>query len=172
MALRRVICAAVAAFAFAGTTAAAQPLLPGSTAPADVVRSLAGTQPANIGAASVRPVSPGNNAPRASGNAGALASAKPQSMPAGGETTLVVRASDNLVGLSTNDLVVIYPDTDAVIHAVAGNAVSTRAYPAMEMVVVHAGSFDQLVPLKDTLSTKFPAAKFDLPVTYFPSRGM
>jgi hypothetical protein len=164
MASSRIICAVVTAFTMgAGAGAAAQSLVPGSKAPAEVVQQLKDVPSVNIGKASVRPVVPQPDA--ATPPEAALKSGR--SVPAAGGTTFVVRSSDNLVGVSTNDLVVIYRDTAAISQAVAGKDVSAQAYPDMGLVVLHVGSFDQLAPLKTALSAKFPAAKFDLPVRYF-----
>jgi hypothetical protein len=161
MASSRIICAALAASFAMG--AQAQSLEPGTTAPASVVQQLKGVQSVNIGMASVRPVSPGG------GSSGLQASANraTASVPTGNETTTVVRSTDNLVGVSSNDLVVMYGDTGAVTQAVAGKGVTAKAFPAMGMVVVHVSSFDEIGPLQSALSAKFPTAKFDLPVKYF-----
>ncbi|WP_118180893.1 hypothetical protein [Paraburkholderia phosphatilytica] len=79
---------------------------------------------------------------------------------------MVVRSSDNVVGISTNDLVVIHPDTAAVRQVAAGLAKSVSAYPEMGVTVIHAGGLDQLASIKATLATTFPTVKFDLPVRY------
>jgi hypothetical protein len=143
----------------ASACATAQTLTPGRPAPADTVQTLRSEPSVTIGTASVRPVD--------TGHAAGTASAKAQSLPVGNETTTVVRASDNLVGVSSNDLVVIYPDTVAVSRALSGKPVSVKTWPSAGIVVVHVGSFDQLLPLKTALSATFPTAKFDLPVKYF-----
>nr|WP_244109003.1 hypothetical protein [Burkholderia anthina] len=167
MMARRIVCATASAFAMTATAGAAEPLVPGSTAPAELVQKLRHVQSVSIGVVSVRPVADGTHPAASAGNSGASASMRAQSMPTGSETTTVVRSSDNLVGVSTNDLVVIHPDTSAVSQSLRGQPVSVRAWPDMGIVVVHAGSFDQLAPLKAMLSTKFPTARFDLPVKYF-----
>jgi hypothetical protein len=38
------------------------------------------------------------------------------------------------------------------------------------MVVLHVAEFDQLGPLHEAMARQFPAARFDLPVTYFPRK--
>jgi len=146
------------------TVARAEVIKPGQPAPPAVVRQLQGTAPVAIGTAVVRPVA--SSTPTADASTGAA----PLSPQAASDTTLVVRASDNLVGVSTNDLVVIYPDTAAVSQAVAGKAAGTKAYPEMGMVVIHTTRFDQLHPLQQDLAKAFPTAKFDLPVRYFELR--
>ncbi|RWA51209.1 hypothetical protein AU476_24395 [Cupriavidus sp. UYMSc13B] len=87
-----------------------------------------------------------------------------------GNTTYVARTQDNLVGISNNDLVVIYSDTAAIVAAAGSAAFSAKPYPDMGFVVLHIANFDQLVSLHQSLAGRFPTAKFDLPVTYFPIR--
>jgi hypothetical protein len=147
----------------------AQAISPGKIAPPDVVQQLQGTPVVVVGNTAVRPLTSNQIAPPAS-SAPEVPSAKASDTPAG-RSTLVVRASDNLVGLSTNDLVVIYPDTAAIVAAAGGEHDSAKAYPEMGIVVIHVPSFDRLLPLQQTLAARFPAAKFDLPVTYFPLRS-
>ncbi|NLP61787.1 hypothetical protein [Paraburkholderia sacchari] len=165
----QIVCAAVAAIAVTASAGAAESLVQGSTAPADVVQQLKGVKPVTVGAVSVRPVSQGSGSAQSTGSAAASGNmkAQAQSMPTGGETTTVVRASDNLVGVSANDLVVVYRDTAAVSQALSGKPVTVKAWPSMGLVIVHASTFDQLAPLQAALSEKFPTAKFDLPVKYF-----
>lgn len=86
-------------------------------------------------------------------------------------STLVIRTSDLFVGLSTNDLVVIYPDTAAVSAAASGMAQQVQAFPQMGLTVLHVSTFSSLLPLYQTLSTKFPSARFDLPVSYARQRA-
>jgi hypothetical protein len=85
-------------------------------------------------------------------------------------STLVIRSSDWFAGLSTNDLVVIYPDTGAVSGAAGGLAQQIQTFPQMGMTVLHVSTFSSLLPLYQTLSTKFPSARFDLPVSYVKQR--
>lgn len=117
--------------------------------------------PVAIGTTVVRPL-PGNAR-------SAAQAASATAVPVSG-TTLVARASDNLVGVSTNDLVVIYPDTTAIMQAAASRAVSSKGYPNMGLTVIHVASFDRLLPLQQALASQFPAAKFDLPIRYFEVR--
>ncbi|MCC8402404.1 hypothetical protein LJ655_10950 [Paraburkholderia sp. MMS20-SJTN17] len=86
-------------------------------------------------------------------------------------STLVIRASDWFVGLSTNDLVVIYPDTGAVSAAAAGLAQQIQAFPTMNLTVLHVSTFSDLLPLYQALSTRLPSARFDLPVSYVKQRA-
>jgi hypothetical protein len=135
-----------------------QDIKPGRPAPAEVVQSLKATAPVTIGSASVRPLvtpasDPGMRLPQ-----GAIAAPG---------TTFVVRVSDNLVGVSTNDLVVVYPDTGAVIQSVSGKGFTTKAYPDLGLVVIHAANFDDIEPLQQGIAKTLPNAKFDLPVRYF-----
>jgi hypothetical protein len=85
-------------------------------------------------------------------------------------STLVIRSSDWFAGLSTNDLVVIYPDTGAVSAAASGLAQQIRTFPQMGITVLHVNAFASLLPLYRTLSVKFPSARFDLPVSYTKQR--
>jgi len=87
------------------------------------------------------------------------------------DSTLVIRSTDRFVGLSTNDLVVIYPDTAAVGAAASGIAQRVQAFPQMGVTVLHVSSFSSLQPLYQTIAAKFPAATFDLPVSYAKQRA-
>ncbi|MGT0250577.1 hypothetical protein [Burkholderia pyrrocinia] len=131
----------------------------GIVAPAEVVKQLQAVPSVSIGGTSVRPVPP--SAVRA-----ALSERAGGSAQSGRDSTFVVRDGDNLVGVSTNDLIVVYADTAAVYHAVVGQVKSVDVYPQIDTVIVHVGSFDQLSPIKTTLARKFPMAKFSLPVRY------
>ncbi len=149
---------AIAAFALAlAASAVADTIQPGQTAPASVVKQIQANEPVTIGSVSVRPIPPAVHGLRSA-------------TPAG--TTLVARTTDNLVGTSTNDLVVIYNDVEAVrtrVAAISGG-ITMKAYPEMGMVIVHAPRFEQLPPIKQQLAQAFPAAKFDLPVRYFDNK--
>jgi hypothetical protein len=126
----------------------------GKVAPSSVVEQIRASKPVTIGSVSVRPIPAQANGTRSTEPSG---------------TTLVARASDNLVGTSTNDLVVIYKDTSAVSARVAamGGGLRIKTYPDMGMVIVHAPRFDQLQPIQQQLQQALPDAKFDLPVRYF-----
>ncbi|HEY3598361.1 MAG TPA: hypothetical protein VGL08_12725 [Paraburkholderia sp.] len=147
----------LAAFGLSTTSAAADTIQPGQTAPASVVKQIEASEPVTIGSVSVRPIPPAANGVRSA-------------TPAG--TTLVARATDNLVGTSTNDLVVICSDVGVVQTRVAaiGGGITMRVYPEMGMVIVHAPRFEQLLPIKQQLAQALPAAKFDLPVRYFDKK--
>lgn len=129
----------------------------GTTAPASVVKQISANAAVTIGSVSVRPI------PRS------IEGVRSTTPPG---TTLVARATDNLVGTSTNDLVVIYGDVDAITGRAAtmGGGVSTRAYPTMGMTVVHVASFDQLQSVQRQIAQAFPTATFDLPVRYFDTK--
>ncbi|SIT36320.1 conserved exported hypothetical protein [Paraburkholderia ribeironis] len=128
----------------------------GVRASAAQVQPLSRTAPVTIGSTSVWPMP----------NAAALdqdGNVQPNS-------TLVIRSSDWFAGLSTNDLVVIYPDTGAISAAAGGLAQQIQAFPQMGITVLHVNTFSSLPPLYQTLSTKFPSARFDLPVSYVKQR--
>ncbi|GMG90537.1 hypothetical protein Cmtc_17570 [Cupriavidus sp. TKC] len=147
------------------TAAASQPsqtVQQGKVAPSSVTAQLQGTPAVVIGSTSVQPV---RQPASASVTNGLL---RPLSADPHGNTTYVVRTGDNLVGISTNDLVVIYPDTSAIVAAAGGATTSAKPYPDLGMVVLHVGNFDQIEPLHRAIAERFPTAKFDLPVTYFP----
>ncbi|HTH58923.1 MAG TPA: hypothetical protein VL689_02060 [Paraburkholderia sp.] len=129
----------------------------GIQASATQVQALSRTAPVSIGSTSVWPM-PDASPLDEDGNV------QPNS-------TLVIRSSDRFVGLSTNDLVVIYPDTAAVSAAAGGLAQQVQAFPQMGVTVLHASSFSGLQPLYQTISAKFPAATFDLPVSYAKQRA-
>jgi hypothetical protein len=162
---QRLLLAALLCFATMG--AHAEVLEPGRPAPAAVVQGLQAIAPVTVGAVAVRPVT---SPVSAAGQGAVNGNLSPQAAPASSGTTLVVRASDNLVGTSTNDLVVMYADTDAVLRAVVSKAASVKAYADLGMVVVHVSSFDQIPKLQQDLAQAFPTAKFDLPVRYFPNQ--
>ena len=128
----------------------------GDQAPAALVQQLSRSAPLTIGSTSVWPVP--NAVPLdEDGNV------QPNS-------TLVVRSSDQWIGLSRNDLVVIYPDTAAVSAAAGGLAQQIQAFPQMGMTVLHVSAFSGLLPLYQALSAKFPAARFDVPVRFVKIR--
>jgi hypothetical protein len=133
-------------------------LAPGRTAPVDIVRRIEPDAPVQIGAASVRPL------PDAEGQPRALS-------PAAARSTLVVRSTDNLIGVSSNELVVIDKNPAAVQRKVAELAADAtiKAYADNGIVVVRLNRFADLLPLKQRLAKAFPAARFDLPVRYFES---
>jgi hypothetical protein len=147
--------------------AAAQPVQPGKVAPPEVAAQLQDAPALVVGAVSVRPVRQG---PAARASDPGAATLRPLSADTQGNTTYVARTRDNMVGISTNDLVVLYADTARVVAAAAGAVVSARAYPESGMVVLHVAEFDQLGPLHEAMARQFPAARFDLPVTYFPRK--
>lgn len=129
----------------------------GVQASATQVQPISRSAPLKIGRTSVWPVP--NAAPLdADGNA------QPNS-------TLVVRTSDRFVGLSTNDLLVIYPDTAAVGAAAGALAQQVQAFPQQGVTVLHVNAFSDLLPLYQALSTKFPSARFDVPVSYAKQRA-
>jgi hypothetical protein len=128
----------------------------GVQAPAAQVQSLSRSAPLQIGNTSVFPVP--NAAPLDEDGI-----VQPNS-------TLVVRSSDNVVGLSTNELVVMYPDTNAVGAAASGLAQQVQAFPARGITVMRVSAFSDLLPLYQALLAKFPAATFDLPVMYSKNR--
>ncbi|MCP3713180.1 hypothetical protein M3I54_41005 [Paraburkholderia sp. CNPSo 3274] len=129
----------------------------GMQASAAQVQSLARTPPVVIGTRSVWPIP--------------SAPALDEDGKVRQNATLVIRSSDRLVGLSSNDLVVIYADTAAVSAAASGLVQQVSAFPRMGMTVLHVSTFGQLQPLYQTLVAKFPAAHFDLPVRYAMQRA-
>jgi hypothetical protein len=134
--------------------AATPALVPGRIAPADVVQQIQNDAPVRIGSASVRPV-PENVSHTLSTDST--------------QRTLVVRSTDNLVGSSENELVVIEKDTAAVQRKVLELATdaSVTAYADHGLVIVQLKRFADLPTLRKQLAEAFPAARFDLPVRYF-----
>ncbi|MBV8271233.1 MAG: hypothetical protein JO067_03075 [Cupriavidus sp.] len=153
----------LAGFSMAGW-AQAQSIEVGKAAPPSVTAQLKGTPAVVIGSVSVKPL---RQAPSSSGSNGVL---RPLAADPPGNTTYVVRTQDNLVGISTNDLVVMHPDTAAIVAAAGASVASAKPYPDLGLVVLHVASFDLLAPLHRAIADRFPKAKFDLPVTYFPVR--
>jgi hypothetical protein len=153
----------LAGFSMAGW-AQAQSIELGKAAPPSVAAQLKGTPAVVIGSVSVKPL---RQAPSTSSND---AMRHPLEAAPQGNTTYVVRTRDNLVGISTNDLVVKHPDAAAVVAAAGASVASAKPYPDLGLVILHVASFDQLVPLHRVIADRFPTAKFDLPVTYFPVR--
>lgn len=131
-----------------------QALSPGQIAPPDVVQQIQNEAPVRIGSTSVRP----------------LPERGLRALSAGAsQSTLVARSTDNLIGVSANELVVIEKDTNAVQLKVAEltkDAV-VKAYADGAIVVVRVKRFSDLQPLQQGLAKAFPGARFDLPVEYF-----
>ena len=146
-------------------TGPAHALQQGQPAPAAVVEQLKDTPITHIGTQSVRavPAAP----PAASGDKRAQAAVAPQG------STLVVRESDNLVGISSHELVIVTPELDAVAAKVASlqlPGASTKSYPQLQLLIVKTARFEQLQTVRDQVAAAFPQAQFDLPVTYFPRK--
>ena len=47
---------------------------------------------------------------------------------------------------------------------------TTHPYPKLQLLVVKTARFEQLETVRDQIAAAFPAAKFDLPVVYFPKK--
>ncbi|WP_081087127.1 hypothetical protein [Burkholderia pseudomultivorans] len=156
---------AAAAFAItsSGAAMAGGTVIQGTIAPEEVLKQLRATPAVTIGGTAVRPVPSGAIRAASSEGAGNV-------VQSGRDNTFVIRDSDNLVGISTNDLIVVYPDTAAVNQAVAGQVKSVKIFPQIDTVIVHVASFDQLVSVQAALARKFPTAKFNLPVRYSETR--
>ncbi len=130
---------------------------------AAVVEQIKEVPATRIGSQTVRAVPPG----------GAGRQAGERRAPAQEGRTLVVRDSDNLVGVSANELVIIGADLDAVAAKVASLQLAgaqTHAYPKLKLLVVKTARFEQLETVRDQVAAAFPEAKFNLPVTYFPRK--
>jgi hypothetical protein len=153
----------IAGFAIA-ECATAQSIQQGKIAPDSMAAQLQGTAAVVIGSVSVKPL---RQAPSSSASAG-NGTLRPLAADALGNTTYVARTRDNLVGISTNDLVVMHPDTAAIVAVANGVTVSAKPYPEIGLVVLHVANFDQIAPLHRAIAERFPTAKFDLPVTYYP----
>ena len=147
------------------STGPAYALQQGQRAPAAVVEQLQNTPLTQIGSQSVRVVPPTAALGATAKNAGATLAAHGKS--------LVVRERDHLVGISSHELVVITPELDAVAATVAGMhlpGATTHPYPKLQLLVVKTARFEQLETVRDQIAAAFPAAKFDLPVVYFPKK--
>ena len=157
--MKRAFCTIALLLAAGG--ALAQTLQQGQPAPATVVEQLKDVPPTRIGQQTVRAVPP------------AALSGQQAKAAAENRRTLVVRDSDNLVGVSANELVIIGADLDAVAAKVAGLQLAgaqTHAYPKLKLLVVKTARFEQLETVRDQVAAAFPEAKFNLPVTYFPRK--
>jgi hypothetical protein len=148
-----VIVTAIAASAFCAD-ALADTVQPGMVAPPAIVKQMSASAPVQIGSVSVRPIPASAQGTRSTGSS---------------QSTLVARSTDNLVGTSTNDLVVIYSNVEQIkSRAMAlGGGISVKTYPDMGLTIVHAVSFDQLESAHQAIGQSYPSAKFDLPVRYF-----
>jgi|GEM_PF-2234540 len=154
--MKRTFCALALLLAAGG--ALAQTLQQGQPAPAALVEQMKNVAPTRIGEQAVRVVPP------------ALLSGEPAKAAARGRT-LVLRASDNLVGISGNELIVLDDDLEGIATAVAAlqlPGAQIHSYPTLHLVLVKTTRFEQLSIVRDRLTTQFPDAKFNLPVTYFP----
>ena len=86
----------------------------------------------------------------------------------------MVREPDNLVGISANELVIVSPALDAIAAKVASlqlPGARTHAYPKLQLLIVKTARFEQLETVRGEVAAAFPAARFDLPVTYFPQQA-
>lgn len=158
--MKSTLCALALLLAAGG--ALAQTLQQGQPAPAAVVEQLKDVAPTRIGQQAVRAVPP------AALNGAQVKSAAER------RQTLVVRDSDNLVGISANELIVTSTDLDTVAAKIASLQLAgaqTRAYPKLKLLVVKTARFEQLETVRDQLAAAFPKAKFSLPVTYFPRKA-
>jgi hypothetical protein len=147
----------------AASAALAQAIQQGQPAPAAVVEQIKEVPATRIGTQAVRAVPPAALAGRQANGAAMAQEGR----------TLVVRDSDNLVGISANELVIISADLDAVAAKVASLQLAgaqTHAYPHLKLLVVKTARFEQLETVRDRVATAFPEAKFNLPVTYFPRK--
>lgn len=146
----------------------------GHVVPAAVAEQLKQVPIIRIGSQKVRPLPPAARIGKRSSN---TANSTHDNSAAESETatghTLVARASDNLVGVSTNELVIIGSNLDAIAAKVATlhlTGIQIQAYPKLKLLVVKTAQFDQLETVHNSVAAAFPDAKFDLPVTYFPRR--
>jgi len=154
--MQRTFCALVLLLAAGG--ALAQTLQQGQPAPAALVEQMKTVAPTRIGEQAVRAVPP------------TLLSGEQAKVARQGRT-LVLRASDNLVGISGNELIVLDDNLEGIAAAVTALRLAgaqIHSYPALHLVLVKTARFDQLTTVRDRLAAKFPDAKFDLPVSYFP----
>ena len=145
-----------------GSSACAQTLQQGQPAPAAVVEQLKNAPLTTVGKQSVRAV-PQGAVLRTRGAATASADA----------TTVVVRESDNLVGISAHELVIVGTDLAAMSAKVASlqlAGASIHSYPHLGLLVVKTARFEQIDSVRSQVAAAFPNAKFDLPVTYFPRK--
>ena len=144
--------------------ASAQTLQQGRPAPPAVVEQIKDAPPTRIGSQSVRALPPPVVMAGRQANGAA---------PAQEGRTLVARESDNLVGVSNNELVIINPDLDAVAAKVASlqlPGAQIHSYPRLQLLVVKTARFEQLETVRNQVAAAFPHARFDLPVTYFPRK--
>ena len=153
------------ALLLASGIAMAQAIQPGRPAPPAVVEQIKDEPLIRIGSQSVRALPPAAQSGKHANGA----------QPATGEgRTLVVRASDNLVGVSANELVIVSPDLDAVAAKVASlqlPGAQTNTYQKLQLLVVKTARFEQLETVRSQVAATFPEARFDLPVIYFPQQA-
>ncbi|MFM0337642.1 hypothetical protein [Paraburkholderia fungorum] len=131
-----------------------QALKPGQIAPADIVEQVQNQNPVKIGSVSVRTLPPSSTRAQSGGSE---------------QSTLVLRSTDNLIGVSANELVVIYKEPKAVQLKVGEwlKDATVKTYEDHGLVVIRLKRFADIQPLQLRLAELFPGARFDLPVTYF-----
>lgn len=143
--------------------ALAQTAVQGKPAPANVVNAAQGTASVRIGAQALRAV-PEQALPKEAltRKAGAVST-----------QTFVMRESDNLVGVSLNDLMVVGPDLErmaASVKALGLPGIEINIYPDIGLLLVRTQKFEQLQLVHDRLAGEFAQARFDVPVNYFPRK--
>ena len=147
-----------------GTSACAQTLQQGRPAPAAVVEQLKNAPLTTVGKQSVRAV-PQQAAVRTRDAAADSAA-----------TTLVVRESDHLVGISAHELVIVgvaaadLPAISAKVASLQLAGASIKSYPHLGLLVVKTARFEHIDSVRSQVAAAFPNAQFDLPVTYFPRK--
>lgn len=88
--------------------------------------------------------------------------------------TWVMRESDHLVGVSSNDLMVVGPELDrmaASVRALGLPQMQVDVYPKINLLLVKTRRFEQLQQVHDRLAAEFAQARFEVPVSYFPRKA-
>ncbi len=130
--------------------AEAQIIQQGRPAPPAVVEQIKDVPLTRIGSQSVRALPPATLAGKHANGASAAATEG---------RTLVARESDNLVGVSNNELVIIEANLDAVAAKVASLQLAgaqTHPYPRLQLLVVKTARFEQLETVSQPGRRRFP----------------
>ncbi len=135
------------------------PLTLGKPAPKAVVSQIEHTEPVSIGKNTIRPVTAPQDARRLQ-----------STLTPASTSTQVVRASDNLVGVSHHELSVRGADPGQIRSLVASllPTATTEIFPDLGMAIIRTQRFSDLAPLAAQLKENLPGARFDLPIQWAP----
>lgn len=173
IALRTALMLGLATFALATQAAVAQThnstqtqngtrIQLGAPAPPAVAKQAEQTAPVRIGKQNVRPLIV---QPDPTQGAAALSSLAPAE-----KATLVLRASDNLVGISHHELTVRGADPNQIAELTRSllPTARTRSFPQLDITIIRVPRFADLAPLAEQLNESLPQARVNLPIQWAP----